>query len=546
MRKQCKDDWHITIFDNSDRKPFWKPMQGVSVIDNTRGQEIDFDAFLSEFPERGESEDSNWGSAKHCKSVDYCFDLFPDGFILMDSDVVLKRDIADLWDESVAWSGWVHSNTARFGIHIERLCPFLCWLNVPMLRNHGIRYFNPEKMWRLMNAIPNRNYDTGAWLLEETLRQGLPHKNIETLDKYIEHFRGGSWCKSESAAHEWLSKMRKYYKDSNMAKKTTPAKTTARKKKTPVVKPAQEVVVPVEPVKDEGIDIVVPMVFPSSGTWLKEYKEACAKYGRAPKIDERVRSWDLERYFFRGISKNMPWIRKIHLILSGEDQIPYWLKSDKIHIVLHKDIIPEEMLPTFNSSTIEMWLHNIEGLSERFIYCNDDMIAVSALQEEDFFIDGMPVMRYEEKPMLAGDFMAMCRHDAEIIAKDYGKFVPEGIVLREGHSYAPMLFSCVKDVVAKHGDLMRDSCTVFRQTKNLNQYLYSLEQWYAGKCVNGQHSHKYFSIDSDYDKMATLLRGGTIGVACFNDSGIGSWAEMRAVLYKVMQELLGEKCDYEI
>lgn len=211
VRKQCGDGWHITVFDNSDRVPFWKPMNGVSVIDNTKGQVIDFEKMLSHYPERGETEDSNWGSAKHCKSVDYCFDLFPDGFILMDSDIVLKRDISDLCDDSVAWSGWVHCNTKFLGYTVYRVCPFLCWINVPMLRDNGIRYFNPKKMWRLFKGYPEGYYDTGAWMLEATRQHGLPCKEINGLKDYIEHFRGGSWRKSERSAHRWLAEMSKYF-----------------------------------------------------------------------------------------------------------------------------------------------------------------------------------------------------------------------------------------------------------------------------------------------------------------------------------------------
>ncbi len=210
IRKYCAG-WHVTIFDNSDRLPFWKPMDGVSVIDNTQGQVIDFDKFLSEFPERGESEDSNWGSAKHCKSVDYCFDLFPDGFMLLDSDAVLIRPIDDLWDESVAWSGWIHCNTKFLGVRIYRLCPCLCWLNVPMLKERGIRYFNGRKMWALSSNAPNCFYDTGAWLLEATMEWHLPCKRVEVLGKYIEHFRGGSWRKGDDEAHVWLAKVSKHF-----------------------------------------------------------------------------------------------------------------------------------------------------------------------------------------------------------------------------------------------------------------------------------------------------------------------------------------------
>lgn len=297
---------------------------------------------------------------------------------------------------------------------------------------------------------------------------------------------------------------------------------------------------------EEGIDIVVPMVFPNGYKWLETYKDACEKVGRKPKIGERYRSWDLERYFFRGIAKFMPFVRKVHLILFDEGQIPFWLNKDKVHVVLHKDIMPEDVLPTFNSSTIEMWLHNIEGLSETFIYCNDDMIATSPFEATDFFVDGKPVMRYAEKQQGIGDFMIMCRSDLELIAGDYGKSYDKGIVLRDGHTYTPLLLSAVKEVVRKHGKLLHDSCTTFREAKNYNQYIYSLEQWFAGKCVNGYHTHRYFSLSSDYDTMTKMLLSGTSGVACFNDAGIGEVSEMKGIIFKALQQILGDKCDYEL
>ena len=55
LRKHGGEDYHVTVFDNSaeatDQKtgekyparPFTAKMEGVTVIDNTRGQIIDFD-----------------------------------------------------------------------------------------------------------------------------------------------------------------------------------------------------------------------------------------------------------------------------------------------------------------------------------------------------------------------------------------------------------------------------------------------------------------------------------------------------------------------
>ena len=43
-------DYEITVFDNSDKRPFLKQMDGVKVIDNTHGQVINFDEELKKYP----------------------------------------------------------------------------------------------------------------------------------------------------------------------------------------------------------------------------------------------------------------------------------------------------------------------------------------------------------------------------------------------------------------------------------------------------------------------------------------------------------------
>lgn len=198
---QKRTDCHIHIFDNSDKFPFKADISGVDVVDNTNGQFIDFDSFLALYP-RKIANRSNWGSAKHCKSIDVCFDLFPGGFVLMDSDVLIKKDISDLWDERYAWCGSVHINTRRFGVDIKRIIPYLCYLNVPMLREYDIRYFNPRKMWFLTDKVPDMYYDTGAWLLEECNSKRIEGKKVE-IDEYAIHMRHGSWRDKDE--NEWLN-----------------------------------------------------------------------------------------------------------------------------------------------------------------------------------------------------------------------------------------------------------------------------------------------------------------------------------------------------
>ena len=198
---------HVCIFDNSDERPFEAVIGGVEVVDNTHGQLIDFDKYLATF-QRKVATRNNWGSARHCLSVDYCFDLFPEGFILMDSDVLIKRDISPLWNERYAWVGGVHTNTRRFGYDIVRVVPYLCYLNVPMLKKRGIRYFNPWKMWFLTDKVPDMYYDTGAWLFEACCIHGLEGNTIEPQE-YALHFRHGSW--REKDAEQWLNENRELW-----------------------------------------------------------------------------------------------------------------------------------------------------------------------------------------------------------------------------------------------------------------------------------------------------------------------------------------------
>ena len=104
------------------------------------------------------------------------------------------------------------------------------------------------------------------------------------------------------------------------------------------------------------MDIVITFVNGLDPVWQREYEE----YTNTPILEKRFRDWGTLKYLFRGIAKNMPFIRKVHLVVSGESQVPEWVNRDEVNVVLHRDIIPEEYLPTFNCNPIEMHLHRIE------------------------------------------------------------------------------------------------------------------------------------------------------------------------------------------
>ena len=195
-------DCKIYVFDNSDKEPFTKRMDGVEVIDNTRGQVFRLQDLLEQYPDRKKGFFSAWGSVMHTKSVDACFDILGDGFIRMDSDVLVKKDVTPLWDESVACGGEVRNDSGAKE-YIVRLIPQLCYINVPMCLRHGVRYFNGEYMWNLSQKRPNCFYDTGAWFLKDALAKGLPHNEF-VMDDYMVHYAHGSHEIMNVDVGDWL------------------------------------------------------------------------------------------------------------------------------------------------------------------------------------------------------------------------------------------------------------------------------------------------------------------------------------------------------
>lgn len=139
----------------------------------------------------------------------------------------------------------------------------------------------------------------------------------------------------------------------------------------------------------DKIDFVITWVDGNDPEWQAEK----AKYKGVVDGDQRInryRDWDNLRYWFRGIEKFAPWVNKIYFVTWGHQ--PNWLntENEKLVIVNHKDFIPEEYLPTFSCRPIELNLHRIAGLSEQFVYFNDDMFLIDGVQPEDFFKNGKP------------------------------------------------------------------------------------------------------------------------------------------------------------
>ena len=152
------------------------------------------------------------------------------------------------------------------------------------------------------------------------------------------------------------------------------------------------------------IDIVVTYCNDKDPNWNELRMKCLIEEGvtdRQATGEERYRDWECFKYWFRGVEKNCKWVNKVFLIVACPSQVPDWLDTSnpKLRIVYHDEFIPKELLPTFNATTIELYIPDIEGLSNNYVYCNDDFYFLNIVGETRFFINDIPVYDDNATPL---------------------------------------------------------------------------------------------------------------------------------------------------
>ena len=170
--------------------------------------------------------------------------------------------------------------------------------------------------------------------------------------------------------------------------------------------------------------------------------------------DARWRDNEELRYSLRSVEKYASWVNHIYIVTDG--QCPAWLdvSNSKLTIVDHKEILPAEALPVFNSSAIESCLYRIPSLSEHFIVCNDDTMFTRPTSPATFFNeDGSPIVRLmrfnRKKALRKGNYFGMIYRMQDLIKEAFGK----EIYLAPHHNFDAYLKSdyqhCVENLHAE-------------------------------------------------------------------------------------------------
>jgi hypothetical protein len=128
-------------------------------------------------------------------------------------------------------------------------------------------------------------------------------------------------------------------------------------------------------------------------TWVDgtrpDYLALVQKYSVIPRDlnPERFRDpFQMLRYSLRSLERYAPWVRHVYL-LTCRPQVPAWLRTEhpRLRIVHHDEVGDPAALPTFNSNIIETFLHRLPGVSEHFLYFNDDYFLGAPVAPADFY-----------------------------------------------------------------------------------------------------------------------------------------------------------------
>lgn len=291
------------------------------------------------------------------------------------------------------------------------------------------------------------------------------------------------------------------------------------------------------------MDIVITYVDGNDPVWKQDYE----KYTNVPVMQKRFRDWGTLKYLLRGIETNMPFIRNVYLVVSHSSQVPEWADQSQLKIVLHKDIIPADYLPTFNCNPIEMHLHRIDGLDEEYLYFNDDLYPLAPCRPEDFFRDGKGVLGFSRHFLSSGMYKKICRNSDTHARKALG-LKPSFCFVRPQHTCTPMFKSeCERLYSILEQDILA-SLTRVRTSENLNQYLFLDYQLYKGRMINEKISNKHYSVAvTSPEKLKSFILSPTRNLICVNDVRLSEerYLKLRSAMIEAFEQKFPHKSRFE-
>lgn len=332
---------------------------------------------------------------------------------------------------------------------------------------------------------------------------------------------------------------------------------------------------------NEKIDFVIMWVDGSDPKWLQEKNKYSTNKIDVDDAINRYRDMGTLKYWFRSVEKYTPWVNKIHFITCGH--LPDWLNTNnpKLNIVKHEDYIPKEYLPTFSANPIELNLHRINELEEKFVLFNDDIFIINPLNPTFFFKNGLPCDFWKENTFRTEDandnfFDHIILNDLFLINKNFNKreFIKNNFFkvfnLKYGrrniryfmlcrwqyfcgfdipHTANSFLKSSFKDIWEHEFDILdRTSSNKFRNVFDVNQWVVHWWQMLNGQfSVKSYHDvGKYFCLKENNTELFDYIKSKKSTVVCINDTNLNlNFDKVTKELIEVFEEKFPEKSSFE-
>jgi len=328
------------------------------------------------------------------------------------------------------------------------------------------------------------------------------------------------------------------------------------------------------------VDFVLLWVDGNDPEWQKEFNK-WSKKEEGDKSVKRYRDWNNLKYLFRAFEFFTPWVRKIHFVTWGH--LPKWLNINhpKINIVNHQDILDKSKLPVFSSHPLEINLHKIKNLSERFVYFNDDTFILKPLSKERFFRKGLPCDMLVFNTIFLDSISHIRLNNIEIISKYFNKkrilkklFFkifnlkysyhqirsllllpwPQFTGFYDPHQPQPFLKQTFLEVWEKEEEyLNKVSSHKFRTKDDVNQYLFRYWQMLKGNFYPISFSDTYtipVKSKADVDKAVQIIIKQKFNMLCINDEiddiDSNTFNSFTTEINNAFEKILPKKSGFEI
>jgi len=285
------------------------------------------------------------------------------------------------------------------------------------------------------------------------------------------------------------------------------------------------------------IDIVFSWVDAGSVEWQRARARRMASYvvGEGDDHEARFRQLDELKYALRSVNLFAPWIRNIYVVTDSDR--PHWLdEHPRITVLRSEEFFSDtSVLPTHNSMAVESQLHHIPGLSEHFLYSNDDMFFGRQVRPEMFFtaggltkfIEGTNRIGLGDNDLRRSGFENAARVNRELLHQRFGKLITRHLE----HAAVPLRTSVLQEMEREFATEFRATMSsAFRASTNISvtNSLYHYYAYLTGRAVRSETARAIYvdtTTVAGLRSLDKLLQRRAFDTFCLND---GSFPEVPA------------------